>query len=199
MTPSHQDPASAPASAAGLFAELVRRRRSCRRYELSRPVPRALLDQCLDAARLAPSACNRQPWRFIVVDEPALLAALRAEGKRAGIPHPWWDTVPVFVVVCAQLDLLAHRVAPMVSGIPYYLIDIGIAGEHFVLAAESLGLGTCWIGWFNERSVKRVLHLPRSFRPVSLITVGWPALPPAERPEPAREELQDIRRWNRWE
>jgi len=199
MTTSDQEPVAAEAPGYGLLMGLVRRRRSCRCYDVSRPVPKALLDQCLEAARLAPSACNRQPWRFVVVDEPALVAELRAGGKRAGIPHPWWETVPVFVVVCARLDLLAHRVAPMVSGIPYYLIDIGIAGEHFVLAAESLGLGTCWIGWFNDRSVKRLLRLPGSFRPVSLITLGWPAVPPLERPDPSRAELHEIRRWNRWE
>jgi nitroreductase len=178
--------------------ELVRGRRSCRCYDASRAVSRVLLDHCVEAARLAPSACNRQPWRFVVVDDPIAVDALRAEGKRVGIPHPWWANVPVFVAVCARLDLLAHTLAPMVSGIPYYLIDVGIAGEHFVLAAEALGLGACWVGWFNDRAVRRILHLPRSLRLVSLLTVGWPA-PGWERHPSARAELAEIRCWDRWQ
>jgi nitroreductase len=197
MTTADQDPAGGRAAAYGQFIELVRRRRSCRCYDAARAVPRALLDQCLEAARLAPSACNRQPWRFVVADDPVVVAALRAEGKRAGIPHPWWANVPVFVALCVRPDLVTHTVAPLISGIPYYLIDVGIAGEHFVLAAESLGLGTCWIGWYNDRAVRRVLHLPRSLRLVCLITVGWPA-PAWERRPAARADLQEIRRWDRW-
>ncbi len=194
------DPAAAAAGgrACEEFLRLVRSRRSCRAYDASRPVPRELLDQCVEAARLAPSACNRQPWRFVIADDEAVVRDLRAAGRRAGIAHVWWESVPVFVALCARLDLLAHRAAPLFTGIPYYLIDIGIAGEHFVLAAEALGLGTCWVGWFSDRGVRKVLRLPRSLRLVSLITVGWPA--PASQPHPTpRAELSEIRRWNRWE
>ena len=187
------------ASCAALLA-LLRSRRSCRRYDGRKPVPRELLDQCVEAARLAPSACNRQPWRFVIADDPAVVARLRTEAKRAGIPHPWWTDVPVFVALCAQGDLLTHTLAPMVSGIAYDLIDLGIAGEHFVLAAEALGLGTCWIGWFSERPVKRILRLPRSLRVAALITVGWPAGDSeAHAARASRLDLTAIRRWNAWE
>ncbi len=179
---------------------LLQTRRSCRRYDGQRPVPRELLDRCVEAARLAPSACNRQPWRFVIADDPGVVAQLRAEARSPGIPHPWWEQVPVFVALCAELDLLAHRVAPLVSGIPYYLLDLGIAGEHFVLAAEAQGLGSCWIGWFNGRAARRVLRIPRSHRIVALLTVGWPARDlDSGTSRSSRLDLTSIRRWNAWE
>jgi nitroreductase len=178
--------------------EVIRARRSCRRYDPARPVPRALLDRCVEAARLAPSACNCQPWRLVIADAPETVARLRVAARKAGIPHPWWDQVPVFVALCARLDLVTHRVIPFFTGLPYYLIDMGIAGEHFVLAAETLGLGTCWIGWFNERGAKRVLGIPRSYRVVSLLTVGWPA-PRGGDSRSARLGIEEIRQWNRGE
>lgn len=176
---------------------VMQARRSCRRYEAARPVPRPLLDRCVEAARLAPSACNRQPWRLVIADAADIVARFRAEARKPGIPHPWWDQVPVFVALCARLDLLTHRVAPLFSGIPYHLIDLGIAGEHFVLAAEALGLGTCWIGWFDERAVQRILGLPRSQRVVSLLAVGWPAAGSHDG-RPSRLSLDAIRQWNCW-
>lgn len=177
---------------------LMRRRRSCRRYDAEKTVDRSLLETCVEAARLAPSACNAQPWHFIVVDDPALVATLRQDAKMPGIPHPWWEQVPVFVVLCARLSLVTHRVAPMISGIPYYLIDVGIAGEHFVLAATTLGLGTCWIGWFKAKAVRKILHLPRDLKIVSLLTVGWPAEtgPDENDKEPSRKAMDEILSWN---
>lgn len=201
-TPS---PGNAPEDAPGIalteayaaFLELLRSRRSCRRYDPSRPVPRALIHACIAAAQPAPSACNRQPWRFVVADDPEVVAAIRAKGRKLGVPHPWWDDVPVFVALCAKLDFVTHRLAPAVSGIPYYLLDLGIAGEHVVLAAESLGLGTCWIGWFRSGPLRRILRLPRGIRVVSLLTLGWPA-PGWEPAPPSRLEVDDLLHWNAW-
>lgn len=184
---------------------LMRTRNSCRKYMADKPVPRDQLEKCVEAARCAPSACNRQPWRFVIVDDPDLVSACRDQVKKPGIPHPWWADVPVFVALCAKLDLVTHRVAPVLSGIPYYLIDIGIAGEHFVLAAQSLGLGTCWIGWFKPKAVRKLLNIPRGVRVVSLITVGWPANGPSETRQQAETEclnrapLKNIMAWNGWQ
>ncbi len=88
---------------------------------------------------------------------------------------PWAVDAPVIVVLCADLSLITHKIAPVISNIPYYMIDIGIAGEHFVLAAESLGLGTCWIGWINEKAIKKILSIPSRVRVLSIITLGYPA------------------------
>lgn len=156
------------------FLELVRKRRSCRGY-LEKPVPDHMLEHCLEAARLAPSACNKQPWRFIIVKNAELRGQLCEKALLPGIPMPWLRQAPVIVALYAERSLVTHRLAPMISGVQYHLLDLGIAGEHFVLAAEAQGLGTCWIGWFKEKSVKRILKLDRKTNVVSLISVGFPS------------------------
>lgn len=184
------------------FLDLVRRRTSCRAYDPDRPVPSAALRRCLEAARLAPSACNRQPWRFVVVTDAETRQALYAKARLPGISHEWWRDVPVFVAVCAELEVVTHRIAPVVSGISYHLIDIGIAGEHLVLAAAEEGLGSCWIGWFREGAVKRLLGIPRRVRVVALITLGYPAAAGPDQPPPtaprSRRDLDTIIHWDRW-
>lgn len=179
------------------FPDLVARRASCRSYDAGREVPVAMLEQCIEAARLAPSACNRQPWRFVVVNDAAKLAAIHGGCRLPGIPHEWLAAAPVIVALCVDLDFVTHRLAPAVSGIPYYLIDAGIAGEHFVLAAAEQGLGTCWIGWFRPRRVRKILHIPHSVRVVSLISVGYP-VPDWQPPPKKRRATDEIAFWNGW-
>jgi len=179
--------------------ETIRLRRSCRRYDSSSPVPRDLLRECVEAARLAPSACNSQPCRFVIVDEPPAVAEIRCACRLPGIPHPWWEDVNVFVALCAERSVLTHRIAPAFTRIPYHLLDLGIAGEHFVLAATERGLGTCWIGWFRERPLRRLLGIPRRVRVFSLITVGYPAEPAAPiDPANDRLPLANMLHWNHW-
>jgi len=179
---------------------VVRQRLSCRSYDPTQPVADALIKHCLEAARLAPSACNRQPWRFIVVRDPATRREICRHGLLPGIRHDWLLDAPLIVALCAQVELITHRLAPVVSGVDYYLLDLGIAGEHFVLAATELGLGTCWIGWFREREVRRLLHLPRGVKIASLMAVGFPAKPgPATRPRKALAEVAFLDQWqNPW-
>jgi len=175
------------------FFDLVRKRRSCRNYSEA-PVPDALIRNCLEAARLAPSACNKQPWRFIVVKDCELRRKLCSDGLLPGISMPWAQKAPVIVVLCAETSILTHTIAPMISKVQYHLIDIGIAGEHFVLAAEAQGLGTCWIGWFNEKQVRKILTLPRSLQILSLISLGHPASPMEPPEEGKRMKLEEISR-----
>jgi nitroreductase len=78
------------------------------------------------------------------------------------------------MVGCAVLNLLTHRLAEAVKGINYHQIDLGIALEHMVLRATEMGLGTCWIGWFNEKNIKKILQLPRGWKVISLIALGYP-------------------------
>ncbi len=87
---------------------------------------------------------------------------------------PWLKEVPVFIVLCAKSDFTVHKFASFISKVDYCQIDIGIAGEHFVLAAQSLGLGSCWIGWFKEKAVKRILKIPAGIKVLSLISLGYP-------------------------
>ncbi len=156
------------------FIELVRHRTSCRSYEPG-PVPREQLELMLEAARLAPSACNKQPWRFAVVEDEATRMRLINESFLDGIPMRWAENAGAIIALGMKRSTITHKVAPKISGVDYPLLDLGIAGEHLVLQAEELGLGTCWIGWIKPNKVRKIVGWPGSIQPVSLITVGWPA------------------------
>jgi nitroreductase len=156
------------------FIDLVLRRRSCRRY-LSRPIPRESLERCLEAARFAPSACNSQPWRFIVVDNPELKNKI-ARQAFSGIfaMNQFASQAPVLIVVIRERSKYVATLGGTLRDVQYSLIDIGIAVEHLVLQAEEEGLGTCWLGWFDEGAVKRNLGLPRHVKVDILISLGYP-------------------------
>jgi nitroreductase len=181
------------------FLDLAKQRVSCRQFDPARPVPRPLLRECFETARLAPSACNRQPWRFVVVDAPDRVRAIREQCRVPPLAHTWWDTVPVFVAVCLETSIVTHRIAPACSGIPYHFVDAGIAGEHFVLAAAEQGLASCWIGWFGSRALKRLLRIPRPVTVAALVAVGYPATDGARDRETTRKSLGEIVFWNGWQ
>lgn len=154
--------------------QLISSRHSCRSY-LERDVPDELIEKCLEASRLAPSACNKQPWRFIVVKDAKLRNSICKEGILPGLSMPWLRGAPVIIVICAETEFITHKLSKFVSKVDYSLIDIGIAGEHFVLAAESLQLSSCWIGWFKEKAIKKILNIPRTIKVVSLLSLGYSA------------------------
>lgn len=156
--------------------ELLRARRSIRSYS-PRPVPRDKLLRCLEAARLAPSACNSQPWYFIIVDDEELRGRLCSQCF-SGIysMSSFAKGAPVIVAVVRNITSYAAALGGFLRGVQFGLIDIGIAGEHFVLQAQEEGLGTCWLGWFNERAAKRVLGLGRGAKVDVLISVGYPQI-----------------------
>ena len=155
------------------FPDLIKYRKSVRNF-LDRPVEREKILKCLEAARLAPSAGNSQPWRFIVVDDRQLRDKL-CKATFGGLYsiNSFCRTAPVIVVVISEKSQFLTRIGGMFRGTKFYLIDIGITGEHFVLQAEDLGLGTCWLGWFNEKAVKSVLDIPQSKKIDILIAVGY--------------------------
>jgi len=156
------------------FLELARKRKSVRKY-LPKAVPREVLLRCLEAARISPSACNSQPWRFIVVDDIGQKNRL-SEAAFSGIysMNAFAGTAPVLIVVVSERSSFAAALGSCFRGTRYSLIDIGIAGEHFVLQAAEEGLGTCWLGWFDEKKVKRVLGLPGSTKIDIILSAGYP-------------------------
>lgn len=171
------------------FLDLVKKRQSCRKY-LSTLVPREALERCLEAARLAPSACNSQAWRFIVVAEPSLRARL-AEKAFSGVyaMNGFAKEAPVLVVVVTERSKYVAQVAGATRGTQYNLIDIGIVCEHFILQATEEGLGTCWIGWFDQKGVRETLGLSKNDSLDIVISVGFPA--DAQR-EKVRKQINDI-------
>jgi len=153
--------------------DLLKHRKSVRDF-LDKPIEREKIMMCLEAARVAPSACNSQPWKFIVVDDRELKNKL-CDTAFSGIywVNSFCKTAPVLVAVVSEKSKFLARIGGMFRGTKYYLIDIGIACEHFVLQAEDLGLGTCWIGWFDEQAVKSILNVPRSKKIDILIALGY--------------------------
>lgn len=153
--------------------DLIKRRKSIREF-LDTPVEREKVMMCLEAAVAAPSACNSQPWRFIVIDDVHLNHRL-CDAAFRGIysMNSFCKTAPVIVVIVSERSKFLAAIGGMFRGTKYCLIDIGIAGEHFVLQAEDLGLGTCWIGWFNEKAVKSILNIPQQKKVDMLIALGY--------------------------
>lgn len=170
--------------------QVFRDRRSIRKYK-DTPVERDKIEQILDAARLAPSWKNMQCWRFMVLTEPAgkeaVLSAFADDnpGKKAILQ------APVTVVVCAD----PHE-SDFSHEIEYFIADAAIAFEHLCLAAHAVGLGTCWMGLFDETKMKAGLGIPDTMRIVGVTPLGYPDQEPKPRP---RKELSEIVCFDKWQ
>jgi nitroreductase len=178
-----------------IFLELLKKRKSVRRY-LPKRVPKEAIDKCLEAARLAPSACNSQPWYFIVIDEEKLKNTL-VNKAFSGLysMNSFVREAPVLIIVLTERSKYIARLGGYFRGIQYSLIDIGIACEHLILQASEEGLGTCWLGWFNEKAVKKILGVPKSKKVDVIISMGYPA--ESETHDRTRKPLDEIRTFNR--
>jgi nitroreductase len=172
------------------FLDLVRRRQSVRQY-LPRLVERDKIERCLEAARLAPSASNVQPWRFVVADDPALV---REMGRACY--NRFTREVPAFAAVVREPGKAVSRLGGWLAGRDYRLIDLGIAAEHFCLQAAEEGLGTCLLGLFNQRRVKKLLRVPPGRRVQILIALGYPS--EVEIRPKRRKSLERVRSYNRY-
>jgi len=157
----------------------IKTRRSVRAYKPD-PVPEESLKRILEAARLAPSAANRQQWKFVVVRDPER----RKQLSRAAHNQGFVGEAPV-VITAVALD--PERV--MSCEVPAYAVDLAIAVDHITLAAVEEGLGTCWIGAFSQEDVKRLLNIPPRYKVVALSPLGFPADQPRAK---SRKELEDI-------
>lgn len=155
------------------FNKLILARQSVRRYA-DTPVEPEKLTLCLEAARLAPSASNSQPWKFIIVDkEPLRTEVAKATFSDIKLINKFTVQAPVLVVIVMEKAKLITRLAMLVKKKEWPLIDIGITAEHFCLQAAELGLGTCMIGWFEEDKIKKLLQMPANKSIGLLISVGY--------------------------
>jgi nitroreductase len=168
-------------------AEAIRKRRSIRSYS-SKPVEDSKLNLILESARLAPSASNRQEWRFIVVKDKEKRQKLceAAKGQK------FVEEAPVVIACCAETD---NHV--MSCGQLTYPIDVAIAMTNMTLKAVEEGLGTCWVGAFYEDKVKETLGIPEHIRVVELLPLGYPESVPAEKPKKNLEEIVMYERWTK--
>ena len=189
------------------FIELARTRRSVRKYHVD-PVPDEIIRELLEAARLAPSGCNVQPWRYLIIKDPEMMCCLKQEGIF------WQDFVygaPLLIIGCG--DLLAYenersgirrqieeniqppdaeqRIDKVFRGSELERLkrDVAISMAHIVYRAEEIGLGTCFIGSFYRERLAKFLTLPENIVPILSLAVGYPAENPEARP---RKPLEDI-------
>lgn len=161
--------------------EAIKTRRSIRRYK-DTPVPEELLREILNASRMAPSAENAQPWKFVVVRDvqTKLKLASAANGQK------FIAQAPIVIVACGIPDEAFPTVGGYMSS---HVIDVAIALDHLTLAAHSFGLGTCWIAWFKEEKVREILGIPDDVRVVALTPLGYPDESPERPPRKNLEEL----------
>ena len=153
--------------------DIIKKRQSVRKYQ-DRPVEEEKLKLILEAARLAPSSSNSQPWHFIAVKDRELRKELvRAVPLGAAAINKFIENSPVIIVGCVTSNFFQKVTA--LFGRENHIIDVSIAMEHMVLEAEELGLGTCWIGWFDEGKVKKLLTVPEAAKVVAMLTLGYPS------------------------
>jgi nitroreductase len=161
--------------------DVVLDRRSIRRYE-QKEIPKDVLDKILEAGRQAPSAANRQPWHFIVLTDSDIKKELSK-----GLFNRFIKDAPVTVVGCAHEYLIAGK---------WSIVSTTRALQNMVIAAWALGVGSCWIGDFNQGKVKKLLSIPESWNVVAHVTFGYPAEKPRRRRKKPVEEIVSFNSFN---
>ena len=167
------------------FLEIAKARQSCRKYDPTRPVEAEKLDALLEAVRLAPSACNSQPYHLTVCRGDA---ARRVAKATTGMGlNTFAAEAPVLVVFSEMPYNKTAALGAKMKGNDYRSIDIGIAAAYFTAEAAAQGLGTCILGWLDDQKIRDVCHLDHPVRLV--VTVGYPADKPREKKRKSREDL----------
>jgi len=175
--------------------ELIAGRQSDRKY-LDIPVEREKIERILEAGRISPSACNAQPWKFIVVDKAELKTkiAKAAAAKLIGM-NVFINQAPTLIVIVREKPNFSSKVGATIKNKDYSRIDIGIAAENICLQAEAEGLGSCMVGWFDEPLLKKLLSIPGSKRVELIITIGYSR---SEQREKKRKPVNEVVSYNKY-
>ena len=178
------------------FIDLANKRYSVRNYK-NTPVAHEKINRCVEAARLAPSACNSQPWKFIIVDDPELINEL-AKAAFEGILNfnHFAFKAPVLILIVSERQKAFAKFGSIVKRKNFSQMDIGIVAEHLCLQAAEEGLGTCMLGWFNERKVKKTLSIPKLKRVELMISMGFSA--DDNIPDKKRKTVDKILSYNKY-
>ena len=175
------------------FLQLVLSRQSDRAYDKERPVEAEKLERILEAGRLAPSACNAQPWKFVVITDREL--ALKVGKAAAGLGmNKFAKDAPVHILIVEESANITSLLGGKVKDKHFPLIDIGIAAAHITLA-ESEGLGSCILGWFDEKEIKRLTGIPASKRLLLDVAIGYPV---KEKRKKMRKPQEKVVSYNRY-
>ena len=176
------------------FLQLVASRQSDRAYDLNRPVEREKLERILEAARLAPSACNAQPWKFGVVTDSELSVKVGKATAGLGM-NKFAKDAPVHILVVEESMNITSFLGAKIKDKYFPLIDIGIVTSHITLAAENEGLGSCILGWFDEKEIKKLVGIPSNKRLLLDITIGYPI---KEKRKKSRKSIDKIVSYNKY-
>jgi len=177
------------------FQELIELRQSDRKY-IDKPVEKEKLMRCLESARLAPSASNSQPWTFVVADKPDILKKLSSAARGPlGTFNNFVKQAPVIVTIVLEKPKTVTEIGMKVKDKEWPLMDIGITAEHFCLQAAEEGLGSCMLGWFDEKSVREILNIPDNKTVALLITLGYTPDGYKHRKK-IRKPLEKVVKWN---
>jgi len=169
--------------------ELITSRQSDRKYS-NKSIDKEQLDRIAEAGRMSPSACNAQPWKFIVVDDPVLIKklAVAASAKILGMNSFVSQAMAIIVIVREKANF-SSKIGGTIKSKDYSLIDIGIASENICLQTRAEGLGSCMIGWFDEDGVRKILSIPKNKRVLLMITLGYSLSDQRTKRRKPREEV----------
>ena len=176
--------------------DVISQRESIRSFQPA-PVSDELLESLVDIAHQAPSWMNKQCWHFMIVKDTLKIADI----AKTAVTNRWMKQAPALILICADPHLSGNR-----DGTPYYLVDAAIALDHLILSATDKGLGTCWVGSFNEEKIKTILGIPPRIRLVALTPIGYPKekkslnskLRSTLARSTKRKSLSEILHWNQW-
>ena len=169
------------------FKELMKTRCSIREYHENK-VNHTLLEQVINAGRLAPSAANRQPWKFVVIDDDVLLNKIKPS-----YPRDWFYKVPSLIIIYGNHEISWKR---SFDGKDHCDIDAAIAIDHMTLMATELGLGTCWVCHFDPSVINEIIPTDENWQPVAILTIGYPIQIAA--PVKKRKEINEVLSYNGW-
>lgn len=172
------------------FLTLAKNRYSSRKY-LEKKIEPKKLDYILEAARIAPSAVNKQPWYFVVITEEPMLQKIKESYRK-----DWLKTAPAIIIACSDHEQVWKRRS---DGKDHADIDIAIAVDHITLAATEQGLATCWICYFDPKQISELLNLPKNIEPAVMLPVGYPAdKTDPDRHDTKRKNKEEIIRWQKF-
>ena len=158
--------------------ELIKKRQSVRAYT-NTPVEQEKIERCIEAARIAPSACNAQPWKFVIVnkaDNPELHSEIAKAAASAVLGfNKFAIQAPVLLIVVREAPNFTSKMGALLKDKSYTIMDVGVTVAHFCLQATAEGMGTCIMGWFDEKKVKKLLNIPSSKRVELILSLGYAA------------------------
>lgn len=178
------------------FVDFVKTRQSDRAFDPARPVEKEKLERIIEAVHMAPSACNAQPWHLVIVDDPELKnkVADATSARALGMNH-FTKQAPVHILLVEEKVNLSSGIGGWIKQKDYAQLDLGIAAAHIALAAHAEGLGSCIVGWFDEKKMRDLLGIPDSKRVWLDVVIGYSTQPLREK---KRKSLNEIVSFNRY-